>query len=47
MQILAELIKEGKVNVQTLGQTGKWFKDNYKVVLNRVNWKRVMRGFFW
>jgi len=31
MQILAELVKEGKVTVQTLGETGKWFKDNYRV----------------
>jgi len=31
MQILAELLKEGKVTVQTLGETGKWFKDKYKV----------------
>jgi hypothetical protein len=31
MQILAELVKDGKVNVQPLGQTGKWFKDKYKV----------------
>jgi hypothetical protein len=31
MQILADLLKEGKVTVQTLGETGKWFKDKYKV----------------
>jgi len=31
MQILAELHREGKVTVQTLGETGKWFKDKYKV----------------
>jgi len=31
MQILAKLLKEGKVTVQTLGETGKWFKDRYTV----------------
>ncbi len=31
MQILTELLREGKVTVQTLGETGKWFKDKYKV----------------
>jgi len=31
MSMIAELFKEGKVTVQTLGETGKWLKDNYKV----------------
>jgi hypothetical protein len=31
MPMIAKLLKEGKVTVQTLGQTGQWFKDNYKV----------------
>lgn len=31
MSMIAGLLKEGKVTVQTLGETGKWFKDKYKV----------------
>jgi len=31
MPLIARLLKEGKVTVKTLGQTGKWFKDRYKV----------------
>jgi hypothetical protein len=31
LQILSELLREGKVTVQTLGETGQWFKDEYKV----------------
>jgi len=31
MSMIAELLKEGKVMVKTLGETGKWFKDKYKV----------------
>ena len=31
MPMIAELLKEGKVTVKTLGETGKWFKDKYKV----------------
>ncbi len=31
MPMIARLLKEGKVTVQTLGETGKWFKDKYKV----------------
>jgi len=31
MSMIAGLLKEGKVAVQTLGETGKWFKDKYTV----------------
>lgn len=31
MPMIAELLKEGKVTVQTLGQTGQWFKESYPV----------------
>jgi len=31
MPMIAELLKEGKVTVQTLGQTGQWFKASYPV----------------
>jgi len=31
MPMIARLRKEGKVKVETLGRTGKWFKENYKV----------------
>jgi len=31
MPMIARLLKEGKVEVKTLGETGKWFKDKYKV----------------
>jgi len=31
MPIIAELLKQGKVTVQTLGETGQWFKDKYPV----------------
>ncbi len=31
MPMIARLLKEGKVTVKTLGETGKWFKDKYKV----------------
>ena len=31
MPMIAELLKKGKVTVQTLAETGKWFKDKYKV----------------
>lgn len=31
MPMIARLLKEGKVTVQTLAETGKWFKDKYKV----------------
>ena len=31
MPMIAKLCKEGKVTVQTLAQTGQWFKENYKV----------------
>ena len=31
MPMIARLYKEGKVEVKTLGETGKWFKDNYKI----------------
>ena len=31
MPMIAQLRKEGKVEVKTLGETGKWFKEKYKV----------------
>ncbi len=31
MPMIAQLLKEGKVTLKTLGETGKWFKDKYKV----------------
>jgi len=31
MKILDELIKQGKIIIQTLSETGKWFKENYRV----------------
>ena len=31
ISMIAELLKSGKVTVQTLGQTGQWFKDEYEV----------------
>lgn len=31
MPMIAQLLKEGKVTVQTLAETGKWFKDKFKV----------------
>jgi len=31
MPMIAELLKEGKVTVETLGETGKWFTDKYRV----------------
>ncbi|MEI7899483.1 MAG: hypothetical protein WCK89_04475 [bacterium] len=31
MPMIASLQKEGKVEVKTLGETGKWFKEKYKV----------------
>jgi len=31
MPMIAELLKEGKVTVKTLGETGKWFTDKYRV----------------
>jgi len=31
MPIIANLLQQGKVTVKTLGETGQWFKDRYKV----------------
>ncbi len=31
MPMIADLLKEGKVTVKTLGETGRWFKEKYKV----------------
>ena len=31
MPMIASLKKQGKVTVETLGDTGQWFKDNYRV----------------
>jgi hypothetical protein len=31
MPMIARLHKEGKIVLKTLGETGKWFKDNYRV----------------
>ena len=31
MPMIAELLREGKVTVKTLGETGKWFTDEYRV----------------
>lgn len=31
MPMIAKLLKEGKVTVQTLAETGQWFKDKYRV----------------
>jgi hypothetical protein len=31
MSMIDGLLKEGKVTVKTLGETGKWFRDRYKV----------------
>lgn len=31
MPLVARLLKEGKVEVMTLGETGKWFREKYKV----------------
>ena len=31
MPMIARLLKEGKVTVKTLGETGQWFKEAYKV----------------
>lgn len=31
MRILDELVKSGKIVLQTLSETGKWFKENYRV----------------
>ncbi len=31
MPIIAQLLTEGKVTLKTLGETGKWFRDKYKV----------------
>ena len=31
MPLIARLQKEGKVTVRTLGETGQWFKDTYRV----------------
>ena len=31
LPMIARLQKEGKVHVKTLGETGKWFKEKYKV----------------
>ncbi|MEI7946831.1 MAG: hypothetical protein WCJ02_09040 [bacterium] len=31
LPMIARLQKEGKVDVKTLGETGKWFKEKYKV----------------
>jgi hypothetical protein len=31
MPMIARLYKEGKIAVKTLGETGKWFKDKYRV----------------
>jgi len=31
MPMIAKLLKEGKVTVKTLGDTGRWFKKKYKV----------------
>jgi len=31
MKILDELVREGKIVLQTLSETGKWFKENYQV----------------
>ncbi len=31
MPMIAELLKEGKVTVQTLAESGQWFKERYKV----------------
>lgn len=31
MKILEELVKNGKIVLQTLSETGKWFKENYRV----------------
>ena len=31
MPMIARLLKEGKVTAKTLSETGKWFKDKYKV----------------
>jgi len=31
MPMIAELLKEGKISVRTLGETGKWFTEKYRV----------------
>ncbi|MGC9057278.1 MAG: hypothetical protein ACP5J6_10555 [Candidatus Saccharicenans sp.] len=31
MKILDELVRQGKIVLQTLSETGKWFKENYQV----------------
>jgi len=31
MKILDELVKNGKIVLQTLSETGRWFKENYRV----------------
>ena len=31
MPMIAELLKQGQVTVETLGHTGQWFKDTYQV----------------
>jgi len=31
MPMIAQLLKEGKVTLKTLGETGKWFRNKYKV----------------
>lgn len=31
MKILDELVKKGEIILQTLSETGKWFRDNYQV----------------
>jgi alpha-L-fucosidase len=31
MRMLAELLEEGKVAAQTLGETGAWFKERYRI----------------
>lgn len=31
MPLIARLLKEGKIELKTLGETGKWFRDTYKV----------------
>ena len=31
MPMIAKMLKEGKVTVKTLGETGQWFKERYKV----------------
>lgn len=50
--LYAKLVKEGKIQVRTLAQTGKWFKDNYKLtppttVAMLTDWKQEGRRTVW